>query len=120
MHISKIARIALLAVVAAALALSCSLDYMLDFDVEVVSPGGVNYVDVDYSLYNSGSKTMYDATIHILVSDGTTPLLELATPGVDLNIGESAWGTLTFTLASTVADPRAVVVGSGWNDASDL
>ena len=120
MHTRKLARIALLAVVVAAVALSCSLDYMLDFDVEVVSPGGVNYVDVDYSLYNSGSLTMYDATIHILVSDGTTALLELPTPGVDLSAGQSVTGTLTFTFFSPVADPRAIVVGSGWNDASDL
>jgi hypothetical protein len=121
MHIRKLARIALLAVVAAAVALSCSLDYMLDFEILDVSAGfGPNEVDVDYSLHNAGSRTLYDATINILVSDGTIPLLELPTPGVDLYVGETAAGTLTFTLSSAPVSPTAIVVGSGWNDADDF
>jgi hypothetical protein len=115
MRISKIARIALLAVVAAALALSCSLDYMLDFEVQDVTYLGQN-VYVDYFLHNAGSKTMHDATINILVYDNGIPQFELPTPGVDLSVGESATGTLTFALASTVTNPTAVVVGAGWND----
>jgi hypothetical protein len=121
MHIRKLARIALLAVVVAAVALSCSLDYMLDFEILDVSAGfGPNDVDVEYTLHNAGSRTLYDATIHILVSDGTIPLLELPTSGVDLYVGETTTGTLTFTFTVPVADPRAVVVGSGWNDADDF
>ena len=120
MYARKLARIALLAVVAVAVTLSCSLlDYELDFNVEVVSPPGQDYVDVEYTLYNDGSRTLYDATIYILVSDGTTALLELPTPGVDLYVGETVIDTITFTFTSSVTDPRAVVVGAGWNDADD-
>jgi hypothetical protein len=121
MHTRKLARIALLAVVAAAVAFSCSLDYMLDFEILDVTPGpGPNDVTVDYWLHNAGSKIMYDATIHILVYSNGIAQFELPTPGIDLSLGETITDTLTFTLGSTPVTPSAVVVGAGWNDENDF
>ena len=122
MHIGKIAKITLLAVMVAAVALSCSLlDYELEFEIIDVSDGfGLNEVDVEYTLYNAGSRTLYDATISILVYSDGVPQFELPTPGVDLYVGETATGTLTFTLTSAPVSPTAIVVSAGWNDADDF
>jgi len=121
-HIGKIAKITLLAVMVAAVALSCSLlDYELEFEILDVSDGfGLNDVDVEYALYNAGSRTLYDATISILVYSDGVPQFELPTPGVDLYVGETATGTLTFTLSSPPGALTAIVVSAGWNDADDF
>ena len=87
MHTRKLARIALLAVVVAAVALSCSFDYWMDFDLGDIAVG-LDYVDIDYSLYNAGSRSMDNAQIHIEVTAdlalGGSETVEQWTPGVNL------------------------------------
>jgi hypothetical protein len=113
-------KIALLAAALLGVALSCSLDYLLDFELgDPVTVG--NYVDVTYTLANHGSRMMDNAMITVRVScdvaGGYGPQeQEQDTPWVDLLVGESASGTLTFTFADAVSNAHAEVVAAGWDE----
>jgi hypothetical protein len=89
-------KIALLAAALLGVALSCSLDYLLDFELHDIAIG-TNTVQVDYTLTNHGTRTMDSATITVRVSCDVaggygflTP--EQATPGETLIPGGSASG----------------------------
>jgi hypothetical protein len=122
MHARSFARTALLVVAAAAIALSCSLDYMLDFELGDIAVG-LDYVDVDYSLFNAGSRTMDNAQIHIEVTVdlalGGSETLEQWTTGVDLSVYEPFSDTLRFTFSGEIINPVVVeVIGAGWDENS--
>ena len=122
MNVRSLAKVAILVVAAAALALSCSLDYMLDFDIGDIAVG-LDYVDVDYTLFNAGSRTMDNAQIHIEVTVdlalGGSETLERWTPGVDLSVFESFSDTLEFTFSGEIINPVVVeVIGAGWDEDS--
>jgi hypothetical protein len=111
-------RLSLLVVAVAAITLSCSLDYMLDFNIDLVDWLG-DTVWVDYSLINHGSHSMDNVTINIRVTpNGGAPLTEQwTTPGVDLLVGESTTGTLTLTFTGyTITNATAEVIGAGWDE----
>jgi hypothetical protein len=122
MNVRSFARIAILIVAAAAIALSCSLDYMLDFELGDIAVG-FDYVDVDYSLFNAGSRSMDNAQIHIAVTAdlalGGYETLQQWTPGVDLSVLEPFSDTLRFTFSGQIVNPVVVeVIGAGWDEDS--
>jgi hypothetical protein len=125
MNARPIGRILLVVLAAAAIAVSCSYDYWLDFDLGDIAVGS-NYVDVDYTMTNSGSKTMYNASIHIevtanIVGNGPQTLDEwLPVDGVDLSAYQSHPATYRFAFGSPI-DPAPVsveIIGSRWDDSS--
>jgi hypothetical protein len=121
MNAHRLARITILLVAVAALSLSCTLDYMLDFELTSVSfVVGGDSVLVNYKLTNNGFRSLKNAAIKVEVTaqDGgpLTPV-EAWTPYVDLSVGESVTGSVTFTFTGfTLSDATAVVVGAGWDD----
>jgi hypothetical protein len=125
MNVRPIGRILLVVLAAAAVAVSCTYDYWLDFELGDIGTGS-NYVDVDYSMTNSGSKSMYNASIRIQVSAdvagyGTQTLSEwLPLDGVDLSSFDAYTDTYQFTF-SDVIDPASVmveIVGTRWDDST--
>ena len=120
MHIGKIAKITLLAVMVAAAALSCSFDYWMDFNLGDIMVG-FDYVDVDYSLYNAGSRSMDNAQIHIQVSAdlalGGSETQEQWTSAVNLSVFETYSGTLHIPFSGGIVNPVVVeVIGTRWDE----
>ena len=120
MYARKLAKIALVVVVAAAVALSCSFDYWMDFSIGDIAVG-LDYVDVDYSLYNAGSRSMDNAQIHIEVTAdlalGGSETLEQWTPGVNLSVFETFSGTLYIPFSGSIVNPVVVeVIGTRWDE----
>ncbi len=79
-----------------------------------------NTVLVDYSLDNHGFRSLNDASINILVTPNNgDPEAEQWTPLVDLTVGETVNGTLTFTFPNgSITDATAIVIGAGWDEDS--
>ena len=115
----RLLRIALLAAAVMGVALSCGLDYTLDFELGDTGVIG-STVEVDYTLTNQGSRAMDNTTLTIRVSclvDDLPQTMELYTPPVDLFVGQSESGTLTFTFTGSAATEVWVeVVGAGWDE----
>ncbi|MCX7031506.1 MAG: hypothetical protein NTU62_15490 [Spirochaetes bacterium] len=110
----------LLVVAVAAVALSCGLDYTLDFELGDIAVLG-NSVEVDYTLTNAGFRSMDNATINIRVTvdrltGGSLPPMELWTPGVDLSVGDIHSGTLSFPFGESITNPLVEVIGAGWDE----
>jgi hypothetical protein len=122
MHTRPLVRISLLAVAVAAVALSCTLDYILDFELGDIA-FGVDNVEVDYTLHNACFRSIDNAAINIRVTAdddaGDPHELELWTPPVDLSVGETVSGTLRFEFGYSIYNPVVVeVVGAGWDETS--
>jgi hypothetical protein len=117
-----------LAIVAAAavFAVSCSLDYALDFEITAVALNvpGTGDVTVSYRFTNIGSKDMVNAMIHIRCEafDGSESYTAYNqwTPGADLAFGDQAIGDLVFTFVGSVANADAWVVGAGTDEGDIL
>jgi hypothetical protein len=122
MNLRRIVGITVLVLAAAAVTLSCSFDYWMDFRIGDIAVG-TNYVDVGYSLYNAGSLSMDNAQIHIEVTAdlalGGSETLEQWTPGVNLSVFEQFSGTLFFTFSGDIVGPVVVeVIGTRWDEHS--
>lgn len=120
MYARKLAKIAFLAVVAAAVTLSCSYDYWMDFSIDTIAVG-LDYVDVDYTLYNAGSRSMDNAQIHIEVTAdlalGGSETLEQWTPSVHLSVFDTFSSTLHVPFSSDIVNPVVVeVIGTRWDE----
>lgn len=107
-----------------AIAVSCSLDYRLWFEIDAFTITGItnNTVEVDYTITNQGSRSLENATITIRVTCtvlgyGTQVDTRDSMP-VDLFIGESDYGTLTFTFDGEVSNVVCEVVAAGWDEPS--
>lgn len=127
MNVRSLAKVAILVVAAAAIALSCSLDYRLDWwitDTRIEADGKT--VSIDYVLSNDGARSMDNAMIHFVVSaqlDSGPDLVpqDAWTAGYDLAPLEQHADTIHFTfLDPIVSIPSYEVIGAGWDeDSSD-
>jgi len=118
MYARRLLRISFLVAAVLAFALSCSIDYSMDFDITGVAYAVGGYdVTVTYSMTNSGAYDMENAAINILVSiNGSGPTQELWTVGgVELTTGNSVSDSLTFTFGTTVSSATAVIIGARWD-----
>ena len=117
-----------LAIVAAAavFAVSCSLDYALDFEITAVLPDmpTTGEVTVSYRFTNIGSKDMTNAMIHIRCEafDGGSSYSAYNqwTPGADLAFGDQATGYLVFSFGGSVSSAEAWVVSAGTDEGDVL
>ena len=123
MHTRPIARIALLAVTAAAVALSCSIDYTLDFALTDMAHADHDVkVDVGYSMINNGMRSMDNVSIHILVTielEAGGPEQKdqwVPTGGVDLTVGGKHSDTITFTFSGPFTDHVEEIIGARWDE----
>jgi hypothetical protein len=120
MNRRTLARIAVLTVVVAAVTLSCSFDYMLNFDISDIAVF-VNNVQFTYTLTNSGARSMDNATIHIkatadLATGGSTSHDEWTT-GVELSPYDTFSQTLTYYFSGNITGPVVIeVIGAAWDE----
>ncbi len=120
MNTRTLARIAVLTVVAAAVTLSCSIDYILNFDISDIAVG-LDNVRFTYTLTNSGARTMDNATIRIratadLATGGSTSHDEWTT-GVELSPYEIFSETLTYYFSGNITGPVVIeVIGAAWDE----
>jgi len=123
MNVRSVGRIMLLVLATAAIAVSCSYDYWLDLSISQIRILGQN-VEVDYTMTNSGGKTMYNASIHIRVTadvvgaglvkqDAWVP-----TDGTDLSSFKSYSDTAAFVFGNTINAATVEFIGSRWDDSS--
>lgn len=118
MNVRSVGRIMLLVLAAAAVIMSCSYDYWLDFELGVPDLDTFT-VTVPYSMTNVGSKQMYNAAINIEVSiNSGMETASLWTDPVDLSYSETVTDTLEFTFVNSVIDATASVIGVRWDDSS--
>jgi hypothetical protein len=118
-------KLAIVAVVAV-FAMSCSLDYVLDFEITAVQldlPFSGD-VTVSYRITNMGGKDMENAMIQIRVEafDGGSTYSEYdqCTPGATLATNEEVTGDLVFSFASPVASAEAWVISAGTDEGDSL
>jgi hypothetical protein len=115
----QLVKIALLAAAFLGVALSCSLDYLLDFDLSDIAVGSTT-VEVTYTLTNRGSRAMDNAMITVRVSCDVVGNGHMApeqdTPWYNLIVGESASGTLFFSFPGDISNVVWEVVAAGWDE----
>ncbi len=118
----SLARVVILVVAAAAVLLSCGIDYSLDFGLDTPTIDGET-VSVDYTMTNSGTYDMEDVALNIMVSinGGESTLEQWTAAGVDLITDDGVTGSITFTFSGySIGSATATVIGVRWDRSTSM
>lgn len=99
-------------------AVGCMLDYRLNFKVDSWTYNN-NYCTVNYSIQNTGNKTLYDIELGITVyytdNSGQQYMDTIAYCG-DLEAFEDKKGSVDVYIGSGCTVTNVIITSTGWND----
>ena len=102
-------------------AVACTLDYRLNFKVESWTYNN-SYCTVNYTIVNTGNKTLYDIELGITVyytdSNGQQYMDTTAYCG-NLQAFEDKKGSVDVYIGSGCTVTNVVITSTGWNDSDD-
>jgi hypothetical protein len=111
--------------IAIALATGCSIpDYQLTFSTQLVSSTSTS-ATVSYTLTNTGSKDVYNATIDIGVRNAapiSSPVGHTSTPSTTVSVGSTVTGSVIVAYPFTTANGNyeSYVLSAGWDSSKSM